>query len=251
MHLRLDRVGVVFPVLEMGDWSLKSSIAQRVGARLTGSQRKPEVRALNDISFDLKPGDRLGIIGHNGAGKSTLLKVCAGIYEPTSGAISRAGSVASMTDFLMGMDPQETGYKNIVRRGIFMGLTRKEAQSIIPDVEAFSELGEFLKLPMRTYSTGMYIRLAFAISTSVEPDILIMDEMINAGDMAFLDKSKTRMASLIQNSKIMVLAAHDLELVRRLCSQAIVLEKGEIVARGSADECIDFYTTTVMRGSAV
>jgi ABC-type polysaccharide/polyol phosphate transport system ATPase subunit len=249
MHLTLDRVSVVFPILETSDWSLKSSIIQRVGARLAGTPRRPEVRALNNISIDLKPGDRLGIIGHNGAGKSTLLKVCAGIYEPTGGEISRAGSVASMTDFLMGMDPQESGYENIVRRGIFMGLTRKEAQAIIPDVEAFSELGEFLKLPMRTYSTGMYIRLAFAISTSIQPDILIMDEMINAGDMAFLDKSKTRMASLIRNSKIMVLAAHDLELIRRLCSQAIVLEKGDIVARGPVSDCIDFYKAT-SRGDA-
>jgi ABC-type polysaccharide/polyol phosphate transport system ATPase subunit len=241
VHLCLEDVSVTFTVLEASDWSLKASLIEKVGATLGGTQRRPLVNALKHISLDLKPGDRLGIIGHNGAGKSTLLKVCAGIYEPTSGSLSRSGSVASMTDFLMGMDPALSGYENIVRRGIFMGLSAHEAKALIPDVEAFSELGEFLKLPMRTYSTGMYIRLAFAISTSVQPDILIMDEMINAGDMAFLDKSKNRMSSLIENSHIVIIASHDMGLVQRLCNQAIVLVKGEIARSGNVADCIAYY----------
>ena len=251
MHLRLDHVSVTFPVLEHADRSLRSSIFRRVGATVSGSARRPLIEALKDISLDLRPGDRLAIIGHNGAGKSTLLKVCAGIYEPTSGTMARSGSVASMTDFLMGMDPALSGYQNIERRAIFMGLTAQEAKALVPEVEEFSELGEFLKLPMRTYSTGMFIRLAFAISTSIQPDIMIMDEMINAGDMAFIDKSRRRMEGLIEASKILVFASHDLALLDRVCNQAIVLEKGEVAHKGSVASCAARYRENALAPAAL
>lgn len=242
MHLKLNDVSVIFPVLEQSDRSLRSVIARRVGATVGGSARRPLIYALRNISLELSTGDRLAVIGHNGAGKSTFLKVCAGIYEPTEGTLSRSGSVTSMTDFLMGMDPALSGYQNIERRAAFMGLTSRETKSIISKVSAFSELGDFLGLPMRTYSTGMFIRLAFAISTSIESDILILDEMISAGDLSFMEKASTRMDTLIQRSKILIFASHDLSLLARLCNSAIVLEKGEIVAEGNVAECIAHYT---------
>jgi ABC-type polysaccharide/polyol phosphate transport system ATPase subunit len=250
MHLKLSDVSLTFPVLEQSDRSLRASLIQRVGARIGGSSRRPLVKALKSVSVELKAGDRLAIIGHNGAGKSTFLKVCAGIYEPTAGTVERSGLVASMTDFLLGMDPALTGYENIERRAVFMGLSRSDAQALVPEVEAFCELGEFLSLPMRTYSTGMFIRLAFAVSTSIQPDIMIMDEMINAGDMAFMEKSKERMGLLIEQAKILVFASHDMQLLQRLCNKAILLEKGEVVAEGAVSECIRTYQARTMSGAA-
>ena len=250
MQLKLSNVSVTFPVLEQADRSLRASLIQKVGARVGGSQRRPLVQALKSISFDLSAGDRLAIIGHNGAGKSTLLKVCSGVYEPSQGTIERRGSVASMTDFLMGMDPALSGYENIERRAVFMGLSRAEARDLVPEVEAFCELGEFLALPMRTYSTGMFIRLAFAVSTSIQPDIMIMDEMINAGDMSFMDKSKERMGRLIEQAKILVFASHDMQLLQRLCNRGIVLVKGEVVAEGTVAHCVERYQMAALAPAA-
>jgi ABC-type polysaccharide/polyol phosphate transport system ATPase subunit len=250
MHLKLNNVSVDFPVLEQSDRSLRSVMARRVGAILGGSAKRPLIYALRHISLELTTGDRLAVIGHNGAGKSTFLKVCAGIYEPTRGSVSRSGSVMSMTDFLMGMDPALSGYQNIQRRAAFMGLNAHETKSIISKVSAFSELGDFLGLPTRTYSTGMFIRLAFAISTSVESDILILDEMISAGDLSFMEKASTRMENLIQRSKILVFASHDLSLLTRLCNRAIVLEKGAIIAEGNVADCITRYREATASSSS-
>lgn len=241
MHLKLTNVSVTIPVLEHADRSLRASLARRVGATVSGSSRRPLVNALRDVSIDLKPGSRLAIMGHNGAGKTTLLKVCSGIYEPSEGTMSRSGSTASMTDFMMGLDPALSGYQNIERRAAFMGLSSAEARALVPEVEAFSELGEFLNLPLRTYSTGMFVRLAFAISTSIQPDIMIMDEMINAGDMSFMDRSTERMERLISQAQILVFASHDLKLLQRTCNQAIVLEKGSVALAGSVADCAAWY----------
>ncbi len=248
MHLKLNNVSVVFPVLEHSDRSLRSVVARRVGAPVGGSVRRPLIYGLRNISLELSPGDRLAVIGHNGAGKSTFLKVCAGIYEPTEGSFARSGSVTSMTDFLMGMDPTLSGYQNIERRAAFMGLTARETKSIMSKVAAFSELGDFLNLPMRVYSTGMFIRLAFAISTSIESDILILDEMIGAGDLSFMEKASRRMESLIQRSKILIFASHDLLLLTRLCNRAIVLEKGSIVTQGDVATCVAHYRASSTPG---
>jgi ABC-2 type transport system ATP-binding protein/lipopolysaccharide transport system ATP-binding protein len=248
-RLVLDKVGVSFALTEQQGLSLRSHVAQRVGATLSRSASGiTSVDALVDISLDLRDGDRLGLLGHNGAGKSTLLKVCTGIYEPTSGHILREGRVASMTDFLMGLDPDLPGHENIVRRGVFMGLSPAQARAMIPEVEAFCELGDFMKLPMRTYSTGMSIRLAFAIATTVEPDILIMDEMINAGDMSFMERSNARMQALVSRSRILVLASHDAALLARVCTRGVVLQKGRIVFEGPIADAIASYEAGMRQG---
>jgi ABC-type polysaccharide/polyol phosphate transport system ATPase subunit len=229
MHLKLNNVSVDFPVLEQSDRSLRSVMARRVGATLGGSAKRPLIYALRHISLELTTGDRLAVIGHNGAGKSTFLKVCAGIYEPTRGSVSRSGSVMSMTDFLMGMDPALSGYQNIQRRAAFMGLNAHETKSIISKVSAFSELGDFLGLPTRTYSTGMFIRLAFAISTSVESDILILDEMISAGDLSFMEKASTRMENLIHDLLLLAELGETTEPIRE------ELDLSELVKSHSRD----------------
>ena len=147
------------------------------------------MRALDGIDLELKDGDRLGLIGHNGSGKTTLLRVLAGVYPPSGGSASIEGSISSFTDLTLGMDPEATGWENIIFRCAFMGMSFREAKRLSPAIAEFSELGEYLDLPTRTYSTGMFLRLAFAISTSIEPDILIMDEMIAAGDAQFIEKA--------------------------------------------------------------
>jgi ABC-type polysaccharide/polyol phosphate transport system ATPase subunit len=197
--------------------------------------------ALRDICLDLADGDRLGLIGRNGAGKSTLLRVLAGIYEPPSGRARIEGTVASLTDITMGMDLEATGYENIVLRGVFLGLRVNDVRRMIPEIEAFTELGEFLKLPLRTYSSGMMLRLAFSVTTAVVPEILIMDEMIGAGDAAFVVKAKARLNQMISNSRILVIASHDVEMVRRFCNRAALMETGRIVRLGPVDQVIADY----------
>lgn len=240
-QVSLRDVGVRFDVLDLQDWSLRSSLISSVGGKVVGTRRGATIQALKDISLELGEGDRAGILGGNGAGKTTLLKVCAGIYEPTTGSVEISGRVASMTDYYMGMDPTLSGYENIVRRGIFMGLTNAEARALIPKVGAFSELGEYLNLPMRTYSSGMYLRLAFSIATTVAPEILIMDEMIAAGDASFAEKARRRTNEIIDRSKIMVIASHDMQLLKRVCRTGLVLRKGNLCFYGPIEDAIEWY----------
>lgn len=237
----LKDVEVVYPLYDVRDISLKGSLLRAVGGRLGAAGGHATVQSLKGISFVLREGDRLGVLGHNGAGKTTLLKVCAGILEPTSGEAHLEGNVASFTDITMGMDPEETGYENIIRRAIFMGFSLKEARELIPKVEEFSELGDYLHLPIRTYSTGMFLRLAFAVSTAITPDILIMDELISAGDASFIDKAKRRMDEMLADANIIVLASHDMELLRQVCNKGLLLQEGEPRFFGPIDEAIGTY----------
>ncbi|MBS0599353.1 MAG: ABC transporter ATP-binding protein [Proteobacteria bacterium] len=196
------------------------------------------VHALHDISLALKPGDRIGLIGRNGAGKTTLLRVLSGVYEPTRGLMAQEGRISSLTDIMLGMDLDASGYDNIVMRGIVMGLDRRAAIALIPEIESFTELGEYLQLPVRTYSQGMLLRLAFAVSTSITPDILLMDEMIGAGDASFVKKAQARINGLIDGVSILVLASHNESILQSFCTTGIMMKRGRIELIAPIDECL-------------
>lgn len=234
-------VSIVFPIYDARGRSIKSRLYDFVRSSTPTSSSITLITALRGVSLELRDGDRLGIIGRNGSGKTTLLRVLSGIYEPTSGSVKIDGSVASMTDLTMGMDSDATGEENIIIRGILLGMTRREAVSFIEPVRAFTELGDRLQYPIRTYSTGMLLRLAFAISTSIRPDILIMDEMIGAGDAHFVEKARRRVQDLIGVSSILAVCSHNLAMIREFCTSAVLMDDGQLIARGSVDDVIAQY----------
>ena len=201
------------------------------------------VEALKNINLTIKDGERLGIIGHNGAGKTTLLRLLSGVYPPSSGTVTIQGRINALTDFTLGMDQDASGLKNIIFRLVFMGYSFTEARKAVDEIVAFSELGDFIHLPMRTYSTGMFLRLAFAISTHFTPDILILDEVIGAGDEGFRQKVKTRLDSLFNTSRIVILSSHDFESVTTYCTRAIHMAHGIIQAEGKPVDIIESYRT--------
>ena len=241
--ITLDRVTVDFPIYNAKKRSLKSELIRRtVGGHIEAiDDNHVSVMALRDVSLALKDGDRLGLIGRNGAGKSTLLRVLSGVYEPPVGRAIIDGKVSSLTDMTMGMDPEATGYENIMLRSVFLGVSVKQARASVADIEEFTELGNFLKLPMRTYSSGMMVRLAFAISTAVTPEILIMDEIVGAGDAAFFVKAEARLNKLIGSTRILVLASHDDEMLRRICNKAALMEEGRLKMIGPVDDVVAAY----------
>lgn len=182
------------------------------------------VTALNNISLDLKDGDRLGVMGPNGSGKSTLLRTLAGIYLPTSGSIEVKGSIASLIDISLGMDMEATGYENIRMRGIMMGMKLKQIKLIEEEIADFTELGQFLEMPIRTYSTGMHMRLGFAVSTAIPADIILMDEWLSVGDSDFISKAQKRLDNFIKRSSILVVASHSEDLISRVANQVLRLD---------------------------
>jgi ABC-type polysaccharide/polyol phosphate transport system ATPase subunit len=230
-----------FPMHNSSSRSLQLDIYQKLGGHIAIEDRAAHVEALRGVSFELKDGDRLALIGHNGAGKTTLLKVLAGVYPPTYGSVEVEGRLTPLTDLSLGMDPESTGYENIILRCVFMGMTFREARENRERIAAFSELGDFLGMPVRTYSTGMAMRLAFAISTSVEPEILILDEMIGAGDQTFIKKAQDRVQSLMDTTSILIMASHNTSIIRRLCNQALWLEGGLVKGYGPIDEIVREY----------
>jgi ABC-2 type transport system ATP-binding protein/lipopolysaccharide transport system ATP-binding protein len=241
--ITLDRITVDFPIYNAAGRSLKSELFRRTagGYIESGHDSRVSVMALRDVSLTLKDGDRLGLVGRNGAGKSTMLRVMSGVYEPPIGHAEIKGTISSLTDIMMGMDPEATGYENILLRSIFMGTSVKQAQASIPEIEEFTGLGNFLKLPMRTYSSGMMVRLAFAISTAVTPEILIMDELIGAGDANFFNKAEARLNGLIGRTRILVIASHSDDMIRRLCNKAALLDEGRLCLVGPVDEVLSAY----------
>jgi ABC-type polysaccharide/polyol phosphate transport system ATPase subunit len=213
-----------------------------VGGQIdTGYRGKTVVKALDGLSFELREGDRIGLLGHNGSGKTTLLRTLAGIYEPITGDLRVEGKVTPLFDLQLGMDPDATGVENIWLRGRLLDFSSVQIEEHIDDIAEFTELGNFLQMPIRTYSTGMLMRLAFGISTAITPDILILDEMIGAGDAAFIERAKLRLQKFIDRTGILVLASHNFELLRQWCNRAIVLDHGHLVAFGSLEEGIACY----------
>jgi lipopolysaccharide transport system ATP-binding protein len=220
-HIKLDQASVEIPIYSNHNRSIKNSLLKN----LTKDKVVPHsVKALNNITLDLRDGDRLGVMGPNGAGKSTLLRTLAGVYHPTSGSIDVSGSIASLIDISLGMDSEATGYENIRMRGIMMGMKLKQIKTIEEEIAEFTELGKFLELPIRTYSTGMHMRLGFAVSTTVPADIILMDEWLSVGDSDFLVKAEKRLHDYIQKSSILVLASHSEDLISKLTNQTLRLE---------------------------
>ncbi len=239
VSIKLQNAGVDFEIYNARGRSLRSDLLRRVGGKVgRGGGDRVIVRALRDIDLTLQPGDRLALVGHNGAGKSTLLRVMSGAYEPSSGSATIDGKVSSLLDLAMGMDYELTGRQNIVLRGVFLGMTFAEANALVPEIADFSELGAYLDLPMRTYSSGMVLRLAFGVSTAVQPGIILLDEMISAGDAAFADKAKRRLDKMLSRARILVLASHNPETLRQHCNRAILLREGTIVADGPLEEIL-------------
>lgn len=199
------------------------------------------VHALKNITLDVNDGDRLAIIGHNGAGKTTLLKLMNGIYPVSSGCAEINGRVAGLFEFSTGFEMELSGWDNIYIRGIMLGETPHSIMKKMKSIAEFSELGDFLDMPVKYYSSGMFIRLAFSVSTAVEPEILLLDEAIGAGDAGFLDKARQRMGELVEKSNIMVLVTHSMDSALQMCNRCIWMEQGSIVMEGKPDEIVPIY----------
>lgn len=245
VSLVLDNVTVDFPIYG-AQKSFRGALRSATGGLIRREGRSKErvvVRALDNISLKLEHGDRIGFVGHNGAGKSTLLRVCAGVYEPTQGRVSIDGNVSPLFNMSPGLDVDDTGYENIITCGLFLGMTRAEINRKLSGIVEFTELGEYLSLPVRTYSAGMLTRLGFAIATAIDPEILILDEGLGAGDARFADKAKQRVDSLIERASILILASHSDALIQAMCNKAILMQSGRIVSMGSVDEVLDAYKT--------
>ena len=223
---------VEFPIFENSHRSLKKKVLHLSTGGVIGNDagNHPVVCALNHLDFALRDGDRVGLVGHNGSGKTTLLRVLSGIYAPTRGSLTMTGRTASLLDVSTGVDPDATGFENIYLRGIMNGFKPSRIRDKIDEIADFTELGEYLNLPVRTYSSGMMLRLTFAISTSIDADILIMDEWLSVGDADFQEKAAKRLKTLVDNASILVLASHSPELIENVCNRKIQLEHGKIVA---------------------
>jgi ABC-type polysaccharide/polyol phosphate transport system ATPase subunit len=206
-----------------------------------------EVQALQDVSLRIGPGERVGIVGHNGAGKSTLLKLLAGVYPPTAGRRDVEGSIASLFDITLGFEPEGTGWENILYRGYLQGETPDTIRDKVQAIADFTELGEFLKMPVRHYSAGMRVRLAFAVATAVAPEVLLVDEVLSVGDMAFQEKARQRMREMIDKAELIVMVSHELEPLRKFCNRGLWMDHGKVRMDGPIDDVIRAYKDSVRR----
>jgi ABC-2 type transport system ATP-binding protein/lipopolysaccharide transport system ATP-binding protein len=241
-HITLENVCIDFPIFDSKSRSFQNGIMQKViGGRLSNRKRLMNVRALDNVNLNLNNGDKVGLIGHNGAGKTTLLRTLAGVYPPSCGKISSIGKIAPLFDISLGFDMEATGYDNILLRGLFLGLSKTQVSTSMDSISNFTGLGHYLEMPLRTYSTGMLMRLAFAIATEIQPDIILMDEWIGVGDSAFLEQAKKRLESFIDKSSILVLASHSEDLIRTTCNKAILMGQGQVLAEGTVDDVFNHY----------
>lgn len=242
-YLKLENASVDFPIFNSSSRSLTNAlVSASTGGRINADKSGHiNVSALNNINLEINNGDRLGVVGHNGSGKSTLLRLLAGVYEPTSGSIIRKGKIASLIDIHLGIDPENTGKENIFLRGKLMGLSNIEIAKRLDDIIEFAELGDFIYLPVRTYSSGMLLRMAFAVSTSITADILIMDEWLSVGDGGFADRAEQRLNYLVDNSEILVMASHSKPLIQRTSNRMLWLAHGSVNGLGTTEELVPKY----------
>lgn len=239
-YIKMKDVNLYYPSTMFNAKTIK----QEVFSLLKFEKKKDtlqDVHALKNFSLEVKEGERLGVIGFNGAGKSTLLRAMAGLYPIKTGTVETSGNIRSMFELTLGFDMESTGRENILYRGLMLGGTPKSVHEKEQEIIEFAELGEFIDYPIRSYSSGMLVRLAFAISTSVQGDILLIDEVLSAGDINFQKKAKKRMTSLMDSAKILVLVLHDMSTIQDVCNRVILLEHGQIVADGKPEEIVEIY----------
>ncbi|WP_156758481.1 galactan export ABC transporter ATP-binding subunit Wzt/RfbE [Actinokineospora pegani] len=241
VSIEVRNASVDFPIFDAKTRSLKKAVLGKVGGKIGTEAKVPIIEALHDINLSLKEGDRVALVGHNGAGKSTLLRLLSGIYEPTTGTADINGKIAPVFDLGVGMDPEISGIENIMIRGLFLGMTRKQIEARVEDISNFTELGDYLHLPLRTYSTGMRVRLALGVVTSIDPEILLLDEGIGAVDAAFMTKAKDRLVDLVNRSGMLVFASHSDELLFELCNTAIWMDEGRVRMHGTLREVLTAY----------
>ncbi len=235
-------VHVSFPIYHGNSRSLKRTMFAAASGRLhEDTNHRFVVQALRDVSLQLNSGDRLGLIGGNGAGKTTLLRTLAGIYEPVVGSVRVSGSIGALLDPNLGMNPELTGRENIALRGLYNGLSRPAIRRLEEDVQEFAELAEFLDLPVRFYSSGMVIRLGFALATAIRPQVLLMDEWLLAGDAAFMDKARGRLEDMVRGADILVLSSHSTPVILDWCTRVLWLDQGRIKADGAPQDVMDQY----------
>lgn len=242
-HIYFNQASVEIPIFNAQARSLKNRLIKvATGGELgADAQGRVVVKALHNLSFELKDGDRVALLGHNGAGKTTLLRMLSGVYQPTSGEAIIQGEVGSLIDLSLGIDNEASGRENIFVRGALLGLKRQQIQDKISEIIEFSELGDFIDMPVRTYSSGMHLRLAFAVSTIVRPEILLMDEWLSVGDENFKHKAEARLSNLVAATKILVIATHSRALAETTCNRAIWLEHGQIKMDGKPNEVCNTY----------
>lgn len=244
-RLVLNGVSLIYPIFNIQSKSLRSRLVSisSGGMARQAAGKMVIVEALRGVSLELRDGDRLGLVGPNGAGKSTLLKVLAGLYEPTEGTIEREGHTTTLFDLSLGMDQDATGYENIRLMLALRQLGRGHCDELVAKIAEFSELQDYLNIPVRTYSSGMIARLGFSIATATDPEVLLIDEVLGAGDQYFVKKAMRRIQDLTQQSRILVLASHSTEMIRAFCNKCALMRRGRILDVGPCDQILSGYTS--------
>ncbi len=237
--IQFSNVDLEYPIRENNSVTFKDFILRGLFIKCRSSAQ--HVKALSDVSFHISDGERVGIIGLNGAGKSTLLRTIAGVYPISKGSRTVDGGICSLFDITLGFDSNATGWRNVYLRSYLQGETPKTIQPMLEDIAEFTELGDFLDLPIRCYSTGMVTRLAFAVATARRPDVLLIDEVFSTGDMLFQKKAELRMRNLLQTARIVVMVGHDVQFLKEFCTTVIWLHHGRIHAMGPARQIIQSY----------
>ncbi|HIT95454.1 MAG TPA: ABC transporter ATP-binding protein [Candidatus Aphodousia faecavium] len=240
--ISFEHVYVDFPIYSAKSRSLKNRVMQAAtGGTVNFGADGTVIRSLEDVSFEIRDGERVGLIGHNGAGKSTLLRTLGKVYEPTYGCARVNGEIGSLVDISLGIDHEATGKENIYIRGALLGLKKSEIEERFDEIVTFSELGEFINMPVRTYSSGMHLRLAFSVATIIHPEILLMDEWLSVGDASFTSKAEERLQSLVQSSSILVIASHSRQLIERICTRVMWFEHGKLKLDGDVHTVCQAY----------
>jgi ABC-type polysaccharide/polyol phosphate transport system ATPase subunit len=239
-RIELDKVSLTFRVRQHGRITFKEFLVRQMFRRAVNPMI--EVRALRDVSLRIREGERVGILGANGAGKSTLLKLLAGIYPPSQGRRTVEGRISSLFDLVLGFEPDATGWENIYFRSFLQGETPRSVKAKLPSIAEFSELGDFLNMPLRYYSAGMMVRLAFSIATASDPEILLVDEVLSVGDLSFQAKARQRMREMMNRARLIVTVSHDLESMGEFCETGIWMDRGRVRLSGPIKDVTAAYS---------